>query len=111
MPPITLITAVSLIDQVKELTAKSFGLSVVDLEGDYRGSDYCDARCMAMKLVSENSSLSDKAIGKLFGGRDRTTVIHSLKKFHARHDTEAWFRAKYYALAKQVFQLLYPVSN
>ena len=54
-----------------------FNISPKELISKRRDREICEPRQMAMMLMSENTNLSLKEIGKMFGDRDHTTVIHS----------------------------------
>jgi chromosomal replication initiator protein len=59
-------------------TAEAFGVSIADLEGPSRRQPLARARQVAMYVCRELTDLSLPKIGKLFGGRDHTTVIHGV---------------------------------
>ena len=48
--------------------------------GQSRGRDVVNARQIAMYLIRRMTNLSLNDIGKAFGDRDHTTVLHSLDK-------------------------------
>ena len=50
------------------------------------------ARQLAMYFVKKYTCLSLVQIGKLFGNRDHTTVIHSIEKYHDRYQNEEHYR-------------------
>jgi chromosomal replication initiator protein len=59
-------------------TAEAFGFSIADLEGPSRRQPLARARQVAMYVCRELTDLSLPKIGKLFGGRDHTTVLHGV---------------------------------
>lgn len=60
---------------------KYYNLEEDLLRGQNRGRDIVNARQIAMYLIRRmNTNLSLADIGKEFGGRDHTTVLHSLDK-------------------------------
>ena len=61
-------------------TATYFNISVDDLCGPARTHGLVTARQIAMYLCRELTDSSLPAIGRLFGGRDHTTVMHANKK-------------------------------
>ncbi|MFV0405978.1 MAG: chromosomal replication initiator protein DnaA [Propioniciclava sp.] len=61
-------------------TANYFNISLDDLCGPARTHVLVTARQIAMYLVRELTDFSLPAIGRLFGGRDHTTVMHANKK-------------------------------
>ncbi len=62
------------------LTAEHCGVSGKDILGENRRPDLVRARQIAMFLCRELLGHSYPAIGRLFGGRDHSTVIHAVKK-------------------------------
>ena len=61
-------------------TAQYFGVSMDDLTGGSRSRVLVTARQIAMYLCRELTDLSLPKIGKAFGGRDHTTVMHADRK-------------------------------
>jgi chromosomal replication initiator protein len=61
-------------------TARMFGLDVAQLEGKSRTRDLVHARQVGMYVCRELTDMSYPQIGKVFGGRDHTTVIHAYEK-------------------------------
>jgi chromosomal replication initiator protein len=67
-------------EQIMELTAEYFGVSIDDLRGHSRSRVLVNARQVAMYLCRELTDLSLPRIGQAFGGRDHTTVMHADRK-------------------------------
>ncbi|HEY3503283.1 MAG TPA: chromosomal replication initiator protein DnaA [Actinocatenispora sp.] len=67
-------------EQIMELTADYFGVSMDDLRGHSRSRVLVNARQVAMYLCRELTDLSLPRIGQAFGGRDHTTVMHADRK-------------------------------
>jgi chromosomal replication initiator protein len=65
---------------IMEEVAAYFSLSVEDLCSPSRSRQLVTARQIAMYLVREMTDLSLPRIGKAFGGRDHTTVMHANSK-------------------------------
>ena len=61
-------------------TADYFGITIDDLCSANRSRTMVSARHIAMYLCRELTDLSLPKIGREFGGRDHTTVLHSLDK-------------------------------
>jgi chromosomal replication initiator protein len=64
-------------------TANYFGLSLDDLCSASRTRQLVQARQIAMYLARELTDMSLPRIGKAFGGRDHTTVMHAERKITA----------------------------
>jgi chromosomal replication initiator protein len=67
-------------------TAAYFGLSVEDVVGSSRSRVLVTARQIAMYLCREmtNPIMSLPQLGRIFGGRDHTTVMHAYRKISAQ---------------------------
>lgn len=76
--------------QLAEATAKRFELTVADLKGHSRRRTVVAARDAAMLLARRDGGSTLQEIGRYFGGRDHTTVLHSCRKLEALlpHDAE-----------------------
>lgn len=59
-------------------TAQRFGLRVEDLTGPSRKAEIARARHLAMWLIQSETGATLKSIGRIFGGRDHSTVIHAI---------------------------------
>jgi len=68
------------IESIQELVSDRFGLSLQELCGDRRSQNIVYPRQVAMYLSRELTDSSLPKIGKQFGGRDHTTVIHATSK-------------------------------
>jgi len=65
---------------ILETTAASYGFSVDAICGPSRTRPLVTARQVAMYLTRELTDYSYPAIGRVFGKRDHTTVIHAVDK-------------------------------
>jgi chromosomal replication initiator protein len=68
------------IDRIQRLVCDRFGVSFGELTGDRRSQNIVYPRQVAMYLSRELTDSSLPKIGKEFGGRDHTTVIHATSK-------------------------------
>jgi chromosomal replication initiator protein len=68
------------IRRIQELVSDRFQLSMDELCGDKRSQNIVYPRQVAMYLSRELTDSSLPKIGKEFGGRDHTTVIHATSK-------------------------------
>ena len=68
------------IQRIQDLVIERFGLSHEELVGDRRSQNIVYPRQVAMYLSRELTDSSLPKIGKEFGGRDHTTVIHATSK-------------------------------
>lgn len=81
------ITIVDVNDIQKEV-AKHYALTISDLSSKSRKQHTVLARQMAIYICHELSSLSLNKIGKQFGNRDHSTVIHAIKKIKEKLETQ-----------------------
>lgn len=66
--------------EVTALVAKRAGLTASELKGKSREQAVADARGLAMFLVRRLCGASYAEIGRHFGSRDHTTVLHACRK-------------------------------
>lgn len=65
---------------IQETVAKFFNITVEDLIGSRKTNDIVVPRQIAMYLCQNITQISTKEIGKDFGNRDHSTVIHACNK-------------------------------
>lgn len=65
---------------IQEIVANYFKLTIAELNGKKRNRNIALPRQIAMYLCRELTDLSLPRIGKNFGGRDHTTVMHACDK-------------------------------
>jgi len=68
------------IKRIQELVSERFSMTLEELCGDKRSQNIVYPRQVAMYLSRELTDSSLPKIGKEFGGRDHTTVIHATSK-------------------------------
>jgi chromosomal replication initiator protein len=68
------------VERIQETVIERFGISLQELTGDRRSQSIVYPRQVAMYLCRELTDSSLPKIGKKFGGRDHTTVIHATSK-------------------------------
>ncbi len=73
-------TAPPTAEHIIAITADHFAITPADLIGPSRKQPLARSRQIAMYLCRENTDLSLPKIGKAFGDRDHTTVIHAVDK-------------------------------
>jgi chromosomal replication initiator protein len=81
-------------DLVRRRVAQAWGVSPEALQSKRRTKDLTVPRQVAMFLIKELFDLPLVEIGRLFGGRDHSTVIHSISKVEADMAGDAGFREK-----------------
>ena len=74
------VTVPVLIDRVLSEVSSYFGLTAEDLCSKKRTAEIAMAGQIAMYAIREMAAVSLTQIGDVFGGRDHTTVMHSIHK-------------------------------
>lgn len=90
------------VENIKALVAAHFNIPVEKLQSKTRLRDVVVARQLSMYLAKNYTNDSLKAIGASFGGRDHSTVLHSLKTVRDMMDTDQAFKEKVNYLVKKV---------
>ncbi len=68
------------VEEIQRRVAEAFDISRADLIGASRAATPLRARQMAILLTRELTDLSLPQIGRLYGGRDHSTVLNSLRR-------------------------------
>ena len=68
------------VEEIQRQVAAAFGISRAELVGSTRAAVPLRARQVAMLLTRELTDLSLPQIGRLYGGRDHSTVLNSLRR-------------------------------
>ena len=77
---------------IAKLAAKYFGLRVAELLSPSRRRAVVQARGIAMYLGRQLTAKSLEQLGKHFGGRDHTTVLHSYRSIEGRMQSDPAMR-------------------
>ncbi|XPV76179.1 MAG: DnaA ATPase domain-containing protein [Desulfovibrio sp.] len=67
-------------DTVMQIVAKDFGIHVRELIGSKRHQKISQCRQVAMYLCRDMLGISYPALGRVFGGKDHSTVLYAVKK-------------------------------
>ena len=67
-------------EQIIETVCKYFDITKQDIIGKKKSKDVVEPRMIAIYLISEILEIPLVSIGKIFGGRDHTTIMHSRDK-------------------------------
>jgi len=79
------------IDTIQKLVAEKYSVDVKDMKSRSRRSEIAFPRQLAMYLSCVLTESSTTEIGRTFGGRDHTTVLHARKKIKKMMDTDPFF--------------------
>ena len=82
------------IDTIQSAVARFFGVKVQDLKGPRRTRQMVVPRQIAMYLARQHTGLSLPEIGKRFGNRDHTTVLHAVRKVKATKTKDSGYRTR-----------------
>ena len=90
------------IDEIKREVAAYFGIKLADLVSKRRSQNLVYPRQIAMHLCRQLTSASLPVIGKMFGGRDHSTVIHSLNVISQKMKTSVEVQNTVETITKRV---------
>jgi chromosomal replication initiator protein len=79
------------IDDIINTVCQHFNVSTSAINSRSRKKDFVTARQVSMYLAQKYTKMPASRIGKLVGGRDHSTVIHSCTKIEQRIKTERSF--------------------
>jgi chromosomal replication initiator protein len=68
------------VEEIQQLVATAFGISRAELVGSTRAATPLRARQVAILLTRELTDLSLPQIGRLFGDRDHSTILNSVRR-------------------------------
>jgi len=92
--------------KVIEMISTQYGVSVTDMKSKKRQKKIVETRQIAMYLLKNNDELdlSLTAIGGLFGGKDHSTVISSIRKIDKKTKEDVAFKKEIESLNKKIFR-------
>lgn len=79
------------IDDILDSVCNHFEVTVSAVNGRSRKREYVEARQVSMYLAQKYTKMPASRIGKLMGGRDHSTVIHSCSKVEKRLEVDKLF--------------------
>ena len=80
------------IDEIQKKVAEHYNVRMVDMHSARRSRAVARPRQVAMYLAKQLTPRSLPEIGRKFGGRDHTTVIHAVRKIEELSAYDASFR-------------------
>ena len=83
------------IENIQKTVAEYYNIRLADLSGKSRSRSVARPRQTAMALAKELTSKSLPEIGKAFGGRDHTTVLHACRKIVELKESDDNIREDY----------------
>lgn len=79
------------IEEIQKRVAQHFNIRISDMHSARRARSVARPRQVAMYLAKQLTSRSLPEIGRKFGGRDHTTVMHAVKKVEELRDRDSTF--------------------
>ena len=79
------------IEEIQKRVAAHFNIRLGDMHSARRARSVARPRQVAMYLAKQLTSRSLPEIGRMFGGRDHTTVMHGVKRVEQLRETDAAF--------------------
>ena len=76
------------VEEIQQQVAERFGISRAELVGSSRAATPLRARQVAIFLTRDLTDLSLPQIGRLYGGRDHSTVLNALRRVEASLDED-----------------------
>ena len=90
------------IDQITDAVSEEFGVTPQDINGKSRKPEFVLPRQVSMYLCQKLTNMESTRIGRLIGGRDHSTVLHSCQKVQKAMKQDSEFRARINRLAKEL---------
>jgi chromosomal replication initiator protein len=83
------------VENIQKTVAEYYKIRLADLSAKSRSRSIARPRQVAMSLAKELTSKSLPEIGKAFGGRDHTTVLHACRKITELRGSDTGIREDY----------------
>ena len=90
------------IEDIQEAVASRFHVKISDLKSKRRTKTLVYPRQIAMFLCRDLTDSSFPEIGRDFGGKDHTTIIHACKQMQKFRETDATLRATLESLKEEI---------
>ena len=91
-------------DDIQETVGARFHVKIADLKSRRRSKTLVHPRQIAMYLCRELTDSSYPEIGRQFGGKDHTTIIHACKQVIKAKDNDSVFCATLESLKEQILR-------
>ncbi len=89
-------------DDIQEAVATRFHVKIAELKSRRRSKTLVHPRQIAMHLCRELTDASFPEIGRQFGGKDHTTIIHACKQIAKAKEADAALTATLESLKSQI---------
>jgi chromosomal replication initiator protein len=91
-------------DDIQETVGARFHVKIADLKSRRRSKTLVHPRQIAMYLCRELTDSSYPEIGRQFGGKDHTTIIHACKQVTKAMDSDSALNATLESLKEQILR-------
>jgi chromosomal replication initiator protein len=91
------------VEMIQKQVAEHFRIKVSELKSDKRIKTLVVPRQIAIYICRELTKASYPEIGEKFGGKDHSTIIHSVKKVEKQLAADAEFKATVEEIKKKLF--------
>jgi chromosomal replication initiator protein len=89
-------------EDIQEVVANRFHVKISDLKSKRRTKTLVYPRQIAMFLSRDMTDASFPEIGRDFGGKDHTTIIHACKQMQKTQETDLTLRATIESLKEEI---------
>ncbi|MGI5828389.1 MAG: chromosomal replication initiator protein DnaA [Patescibacteria group bacterium] len=89
--------------EVIEIVSKYFGVTTAALTGPRRSRPIVVPRQYAMYILKNDLNMPLTEIGRLFGGRDHTTVMHAVDKVSREVSASGEMQKEFSTIRKQIY--------
>ena len=93
------------IDNIQKKVSSYYNIALSDMTSSRRSINIARPRQIAMYLSKGLTSHSYPEIGKAFGGKDHTTVIHAVKKIESMLEIDQKLKKHIFELKEIIFTL------
>jgi chromosomal replication initiator protein len=91
------------VEMIQKMVSEHFRIKVSELKSDKRIKTLVVPRQIAIYICRELTKSSYPEIGEKFGGKDHSTIIHSVKKIEKQMAGDAEFRSTVEDIKKKLF--------
>lgn len=86
---------ISSINEIMNIVGEECDTDIIQMRGKRRDRYIVEARQILSYIMVKRVKATLEYVGhNMLGGRDHTTVLHSVKKYEALYDTDEFFRDK-----------------
>ncbi len=93
------------IDDILKLISQHYNIKIQDLKGKSRTKQILIARQVGMFMLKQHLAKSLVETGKIFGGRDHTTVLNAIRKINNQRQDNAEIRKDIEDLNRKIHNL------